>query len=147
MPTPEVIGGVGVGGAGDFLVQPPDPRVDRANVDRAEKFIAERCVPLLEEAKAPYRVEILVGSEERGGEGCRAAVSVPRSHTPSSHPQHFGTDADSVGQLVAARAAATDAAAVVLTKHDAGALKRFFLGSTAKYLTKHCDKPVVVLQG
>lgn len=77
----------------------------------------------------------------------RGCLCPPPSHTLLPPPQHFGTDADSVGQLVAARAAATDAAAVVLTKHDAGALKRFFLGSTAKYLTKHCEKPVVVLQG
>ena len=39
IPVPEVVGGIGVGGAGDFIVQPPDPAVDRRNVEAAEKFI------------------------------------------------------------------------------------------------------------
>ena len=75
VPTPEVIGGVGVGGAGDFLVQPPDPRVDRANGDRAEKFLAERCVPRLEEAKAFLRAAGLAvpQGDSEGGEGSDAS--------------------------------------------------------------------------
>lgn len=117
VPTPEVIGGVGVGGAGDFLVQPPDPRVDAKHIATAEKFINTRFVPELEAAGVPFKAEIL----------------------------HYGTDADSVGAVVAARAKALDASGVILAKHNHGALKEMFLGSTAKYLTKHCEKPVVVL--
>ena len=108
---------MGVGGAGDFLIAPPDPRVDRNNIDRAEKFIASRLLPSLTAAKVPYKVEIL----------------------------HFGTDADSVGQVVAARAKALGAAGVVVAKHNKGTVKEFVLGSTAKFLTKNCEVPVVVL--
>ena len=117
VPTPEVVGGVGVGGAGDFLVTPPDPRVDAARIDAAEKFIAKRFVPALDAAGVEYRAEIL----------------------------HFGTDAQSVGEVVAARAKTLDAAGVVLAKHNRGKLAEMFLGSTAKYLAKHCEKPVVIL--
>ena len=117
IPVPEVVGGVGVGGAGDFILQPPDPAVDRKNVEAAEKFITARFLPLLSEAKQPHKVEIV----------------------------HFSTDADSVGEVVAARAERLNASAVVMAKHNKGAVKEFLLGSTAKHLTKHCTRPVVVL--
>lgn len=117
VPTPEVVGGVGVGGAGDFLVTPPDPRVDAARIQAAEKFIQARFVPALEGAGVPYKAEIL----------------------------HFGTDAESVGSVVAARAKALDASGVVIAKHNKGKIAQFLLGSTAKFLTTHCEVPVVVL--
>ena len=119
IPVPEVVGGIGVGGAGDFIVQPPDPAVDRRNVEAAEKFISARFLPLLNEAKQPHKVEIV----------------------------HFSTDADSVGEVVAARAERLNASAVVLAKHSKGAIKELLLGSTAKHLTKNCSRPVVVLHG
>ena len=119
IPVPEVVGGIGVGGAGDFLVQPPDPAVDRRNVEAAERFISARFLPLLREAKQPHKVEVV----------------------------HFSTDADSVGEVVAARAERLGATAVVLAKSNKGAVKSFLLGSTAKHLTKHCPVPVVVLNG
>ena len=119
IPVPEVVGGIGVGGAGDFIVQPPDPAVDRRNVEAAEKFISARFLPLLNEAKQPHKVEIV----------------------------HFSTDADSVGEVVAARAERLGATAVLLAKSNKGAIKSFFLGSTAKHLTTHCTVPVIVLQG
>ena len=119
IPAPEVVGGIGVGGAGDFIVQPPDPAVDRKNVEAAEKFISARFLPLLAESKQPHKVEIV----------------------------HFSTDKDSVGEVVAARAERLGASAVVLAKHDQNSLKEFLLGSCAKYLTKHCTRPVVVLHG
>ena len=100
-------------------LQPPDPVVDRKNVEAAEKFISSRFLPLLSEAKQPHKVEIV----------------------------HFSTDADSVGEVVAARAERLNASAVVLAKHSKGAIKELLLGSTAKHLTKNCSRPVVVLHG
>ena len=119
IPVPEVVGGIGVGGAGDFVLQPPDPAIDRKNIEAAENFISARFVPLLTEAKQPHKVEIV----------------------------HFSTDADSVGEVVAARAERLGASAVVLAKHNKGTIKELLLGSTAKHLTKHCTSPVVVLHG
>ena len=100
-------------------MQPPDPAVDRRNIEAAEKFITARFLPLLKEAKQPHAVEVV----------------------------HFSTDADSVGEVVAARAERLGASAVVVAKHSKGAIKEMLLGSTAKHLTKHCKVPVVIVHG
>ena len=44
---------------------------------------------------------------------------------------HFLTDNDSIGEAVCKRAEALSAAAVVMAKHQRGAIAEFFLGSGA----------------
>ena len=102
------------------IQQQPDPAKDRAELDRAEAFIATRFCPMLEAAapRVEYKAECV----------------------------HFATDADSVAAIVEARAIKLKAAAVVLAKHASKSkLKQLFLGSTAKHLVSSCPVPVVVL--
>jgi nucleotide-binding universal stress UspA family protein len=42
---------------------------------------------------------------------------------------HFLTDNDSIGEAICKRAEALNAAAVVMAKHQRGAIAEFFLGS------------------
>lgn len=100
IPTPEIIGGVGMGGPGDFVMSEPDPAKDKAALAAAEAFMAKRFVPVLEGAKKEYAAEVV----------------------------HFATDADSVAAIVEARAVKLGASAVVLAKHSKGAIKQLFLG-------------------
>lgn len=44
---------------------------------------------------------------------------------------HFLTDNDSIGEAICKRAEALNAAAVVMAKHQRGAIAEFFLGSGA----------------
>ena len=119
IPAPEIIGGVGMGGPGDFVISDPDPAKDRAALAKAEAFIATRFCPVLEAQKAvEWKAEVV----------------------------HFATDADSVAAIVEARALKLGATAVVLAKHAGKSkLKQLLLGSTAKHLVSSCPVPVVVL--
>lgn len=58
---------------------------------------------------------------------------------------HFLTDASSIGEAVCKRAAALNAAAVCMAKHQRGSISEFFLGSTTKYCTAHITSPLIVL--
>ena len=118
IPAPTVIGGVGLGGPGDFVISEPSPEVDKAAIAKAEAFIATRCCPLLEGQKlVDWKAEVV----------------------------HFATDADSVATIIEARAAKLEATAIVLAKHGKSKLKQLFLGSTAKHLVESSPIPVVVL--
>lgn len=55
-----------------------------------------------------------------------------RSHTLQVEIVHFLTDNDSIGEAIVTRAAALKAAAVVLAKHQRGAIAEFFMGSVTK---------------
>ena len=50
-----------------------------------------------------------------------------------------------MGAIICKRAEQLDAGMVVMAKHDKGALKEFFLGSSTKHCTHHCRAPVLVL--
>lgn len=62
---------------------------------------------------------------------------------------HFLTDNDSIGEAVCKRAEALSAAAVVMAKHQRGAIAEFFLGSGAAWLAGqvaaliHCAQALV----
>lgn len=46
---------------------------------------------------------------------------------------HFLTDNDSIGEAICKRGEALGAAAVIMAKHQRGAIAEFFLGSVTKY--------------
>ena len=50
-----------------------------------------------------------------------------------------------VGSIVCKRAEQLGAAMVVMAKHNKGAIKEFFLGSSTKFCTHNCRTPVLVL--
>ena len=58
----------------------------------------------------------------------------------------FSTDNDSIGAIVCKRAEQLQAAAVVMAKHNKGAIKEFFVGSVCNYCTHHAKVPVLVMQ-
>eukprot|EP00884_Botryococcus_braunii_P019697 jgi/Botrbrau1/6410/Bobra.49_1s0027.1 len=115
----EPIGGIYDADLAAPVFAKPDPKVDEQRIAEAQSFIKELFFPRLEAAKVPYKVEIV----------------------------HFATDADSIGEVVANRAEHINSPAVVVARHNRGAVSEFFLGSTTKYLTHHCKQPVVVIQG
>lgn len=115
VPMPEVIGGIG---AMDSIVTvDPDPATDLKHIAEAKEFMKRRFVTKLASRSIAYKVEIV----------------------------HFLTDNDSIGEAVCKRAEALSAAAVVMAKHQRGAIAEFFLGSVTKYCTTHCKQPLIVL--
>jgi len=112
---PEVIGGYGAMDA--IVTVEPDPQTDIKHIAEAKDMMKARFVTKLASRNIPYQVEIV----------------------------HFLTDADSIGEAICKRAVALDAAAVCMAKHQRGKISEFFLGSTTKYCTTHCTKPLVVL--
>lgn len=95
----------------------PDPQTDLKHIGEAKEMMKHRFVTKLASRNIPYQVEIV----------------------------HFLTDADSIGEAICKRAAALNAAAVCMAKHQRGAISEFFLGSTTKYCTAHCATPLIVL--
>jgi structural maintenance of chromosome 2 len=115
-PHAEVIGGFGgVGGVDELIAAEPDPAADRVHVEHAKQFINEKFVPRLR--GAAHKVEIV----------------------------HFQTDAESVGEVLCARAKDLNAVALVMASHNKGAVQRFFMGSASAYCAKHCPQPLVIL--
>ncbi|KAI3428123.1 hypothetical protein D9Q98_006506 [Chlorella vulgaris] len=115
VPMPEVIGGLG---AMDSIVTvEPDPQLDVKHIAEAKEFMKRRFVTKLASRNIAYKVEIV----------------------------HFLTDNDSIGEAICKRAEALNAAAVVMAKHQRGAIAEFFLGSVTKYATHHCKQPLIVL--
>ncbi|KAK9805202.1 hypothetical protein WJX72_005879 [[Myrmecia] bisecta] len=117
LPVPEMVGGVGLGGVGDFIMADPDPKIDQKHIRDAQEFIQRRYIPRCEAGRVDYKIEIV----------------------------HFGTDCDSVGAVICQRAEKLNAAGVVMAKHNRGRISEFFLGSVTKYCTHHSKQPVVVL--
>jgi nucleotide-binding universal stress UspA family protein len=115
VPMPEVIGGMG---AMDSIVTvDPDPQADLKHIADAKEFMKRRFVTKLASRSISYKVEIV----------------------------HFLTDNDSIGEAICKRAEALNASAVVMAKHQRGAIAEFFLGSVTKYCTHHCKQPLIVL--
>ncbi|KAL4443592.1 hypothetical protein ABPG75_011329 [Micractinium tetrahymenae] len=115
VPMPEVIGGIG---AMDSIVTvDPDPATDLKHISEAKEFMKRRFVTKLASRSIAYKVEIV----------------------------HFLTDNDSIGEAICKRAEALNAAAVVMAKHQRGAIAEFFLGSVTKYCTHHIKQPLIVL--
>lgn len=86
-------------------------------VTKAADFVEQRFVSKLEASNIPHKVEIT----------------------------HFNTDKDSIGKLICFRAEESATPAVIMSKHNQGAIKEFFMGSVTKYCTQHCKQPVVIL--
>lgn len=57
---------------------------------------------------------------------------------------HFNKGANAVGEMICERAKDLPAAAVVMARHEKGALQRVFLGSTTTYCTNHCPASLVI---
>lgn len=115
VPMPEVIGGIG---AMDSIVTvDPDPQTDLKHIAEAKEFMKRRFVTKLASRNIAYKVEIV----------------------------HFLTDNDSIGEAICKRGEALGAAAVIMAKHQRGAIAEFFLGSVTKYCTHHCKQPLIVL--
>lgn len=115
VPMPEVVGGFG---AMDSIVTlEPSPETDLKHIADAKEFIKRRFVTKVASRNIPYKVEIV----------------------------HFLTDADSIGEAICKRAEALNAGAVLLAKHQRGAISEFFLGSTSKFCIGHCKKPLVII--
>lgn len=95
-----------------------DENTQRRVEQHARAFIQERFVTRLEAAKVPYQVELV----------------------------KFSTDNDSIGAIVCKRAEQLQAAAVVMAKHNKGAIKEFLVGSVCNYCTHHAKVPVLVMQ-
>ncbi|KAI8476104.1 MAG: hypothetical protein J3K34DRAFT_402100 [Monoraphidium minutum] len=114
---------------GSRLVVTPDLGIegviedDEATKKKVEEhalaFIRERFEAVLSDKKIPYDVHLI----------------------------RCDTSTDSIGQLICLRAENLNAAAVIMAKHNKGALKEFFLGSCSAYVIHHCKQPVVVLHG
>lgn len=62
-----------------------------------------------------------------------------------AHLIRCNTSSDSVGQLICARADLLKVAAVIMAKHNKGAVKEFFVGSSCSYVIHRCKQPVIVL--
>ncbi|KFM29237.1 hypothetical protein F751_1613 [Auxenochlorella protothecoides] len=116
VPLPEIVGGLGGMDTGLVSVD-PDPKEDIKHISDAKEFIKRRFVTKVATKNIAYKVEIV----------------------------HFLTDNDSIGEAIVTRAAALKAAAVVLAKHQRGAIAEFFMGSVTKYVTHHIKQPVIVL--
>lgn len=115
VPMPEVIGSIGA--MDSVITVEPDPAEDVKHIADAKEFLKKRFVTKLASRNIAYKVEIV----------------------------HFLTDNDSIGEAICKRAEALQAAAVVMAKHQRGAIAEFFLGSVTKYCTHHCKQPLVVL--
>ncbi|KAG1670773.1 hypothetical protein FOA52_014001 [Chlamydomonas sp. UWO 241] len=85
--------------------------------DHAREYLTSTFVPVLEEKKVPYQVEIV----------------------------RFATDNESIGAVVCKRAAQLNAAAVVMAKHTRGSIAEFIVGSVTSYCTHNCASPVLVM--
>ncbi|KAG1670775.1 hypothetical protein FOA52_014003 [Chlamydomonas sp. UWO 241] len=85
--------------------------------EEARDYLTSTFVPVLEEKKIPYQVEIV----------------------------RFATDNESIGAVVCKRAAVLNAAAVVMAKHARGSIAEFFVGSVTSYCTHNCASPVLVM--
>ncbi|GAB4818574.1 hypothetical protein N2152v2_005620 [Parachlorella kessleri] len=81
-----------------------DPADDQRHINTAKEFIKRRFITKLATRSIPYKVEIV----------------------------HFLCDSDSIGEAICKRADALDATAVVMSKHQRGAISEFFLGSSTK---------------
>lgn len=103
VPMPAVVGGLGGLDTGLVTVD-PDPREDVKHIVDAKEFIKRRFITKVATKDVAYKVEIV----------------------------HFLTDNDSIGEAVVKRADALKAAAVVMAKHQRGAISEFFLGSVTK---------------
>jgi hypothetical protein len=57
----------------------------------------------------------------------------------------FATDNDSIGAVICRRAEQLNAAAVVMAKHNKGAIREFFVGSVTVYCTHHCKAPLLIM--
>lgn len=51
----------------------------------------------------------------------------------------------STGSIVCKRAEQLNAAAVVMAKHNKGAMAEFFIGSVSNYCTHHSKAPVLIM--
>lgn len=98
-----------------------DPKTTEAVERNALTMLTEKFTAKLDAAKlnnqAPYQFEIT----------------------------RFATDNDSIGSVVCKRADQLNAAAIIIAKHNRGAIQEFFVGSVTSYLTHHSHTPVVVL--
>lgn len=94
-----------------------DPETQKRVEERARAFLTEKFASKLESKKVPYQIELV----------------------------RFATDNDSIGAILCKRAEQLQAVAVVMAKHNKGAIKEFFIGSVTNYLTHHCKSPVVVM--
>lgn len=116
LPHAEVIGGFGgVGGVDELIAAEPDPASDRAHIEEARRFIMDKFVPRLQ--GAAHKIEIV----------------------------RFQTDAESVAEVLCARAKDLNTVALVMASHNKGTLQRFFLGSASAYCAKNCTQPLVIL--
>jgi len=94
-----------------------DPETQRKVEDHARQHLTTKYVPVLEEKKVTYQIEIV----------------------------RFATDNDSIGSIVCKRAEQLNAAAVVMAKHNKGSIQEFFVGSVCNYCTHHCKTPVLIM--
>ncbi|KAG2438368.1 hypothetical protein HYH02_010823 [Chlamydomonas schloesseri] len=85
--------------------------------DHARSILVDKFVPKLKAKDVPYQVELV----------------------------RFATDNESIGAVICKRAEQLQAAAVVMAKHNKGAIKEFFVGSVCNYCTHHCKSPVLVM--
>ncbi|GFH14123.1 methyltransferase, partial [Haematococcus lacustris] len=85
--------------------------------DHAREFLISKFAKHLDEKKVQYQAEIV----------------------------RFATDNDSIGSVVCKRAEQLNASAIVLAKHNKGAVKEFFVGSVTNYVTHHCRLPVIIM--
>lgn len=101
-------------------IRPDETQHDAATrhiVADLKTYVEDRLVPHLR--GAPYQIHIAGFHEFQAGK--KAA-----------------------GEVLCEQAIALGAEAVIVASHDQGAVKRFFLGSTSEYLSKHCPVPVVI---
>lgn len=101
----------------DFLPE-QDPVAYEQLIKNAEAFIAARFLPRL----APVRPD------------------------PVIHIIKSEVDADSVGNVVCAKAGSLGAAALVMASHSKSKLSELFLGSVSNYCTHHCPVPVLIVK-
>jgi nucleotide-binding universal stress UspA family protein len=95
-----------------------DPVAYEQLIKNAEAFIAARFLPRL----APIRPD------------------------PVIHIIKSEVDADSVGNVVCAKAGSLGAAALVMASHSKSKLAELFLGSVTNYCTHHAPVPVLVVK-
>ncbi|CAK0783728.1 hypothetical protein CVIRNUC_006927 [Coccomyxa viridis] len=106
-----------IGGDAAETIVSEDEAAEIQVVEDAKDFIKTRILSLIDQKQTPHKVEIV----------------------------RFRTDAKSVGDVIVERAADLNAAAVVMKKHDIGAIRAFFVGSATEHVAHLCKQPVVVL--
>lgn len=101
--------------SGVFL--PPSSEEVDQKAKIAEDALRERLTPICETAGVPYELEVV----------------------------KTGGDAESIGEVICARAVEVGARIVILCAHDKGKAVRFFVGSVTDYCVRHSSVPVVVV--